>query len=308
MGDYGAEEKMMKYAVGIDLGGTKIHTAVADRKRNILSRVRLPTSADKGRDAVWQNIFLSLERAARKANISLSTIKRIGIGVPGPVDYTRGIVRICPNIPGWENIPVKQILEEKYQAEVILENDARAAGLAEARLGAGRGFGHIFYVTLSTGIGGAIIIDGEIYHGADGAAGEVGHTRFSGGASLENLASGPAIQRIFDIDPRGLKKNLSMGYPEARQVLDHLVHYLGICLGNIATLLNPGVIIIGGGLANLGNILLTPLEKEVRRNAFSISGQNVKLKKAELKEDSGVLGALELCSNYSSGEKNESED
>jgi len=176
-----------------------------------------------------------------------------------------------------------------------VENDARTAGLAEARLGAGKGYRHVFYTTVSTGIGGAIIINGKVYHGADGAAGEIGHMRFTGSSDFENIASGPAIRRIFGIDPEELKDKFRQGDPEARKALDHLTQYLGIGLGNIATLLNPNVIVIGGGLSKLGNLLFPRLKKEIRKNAFSISGCNVKIKKAGLKNDSGILGALELC-------------
>ena len=282
------------YIAGIDLGGTKIHTAVADTERNILAAIKSATGS--GREPVIRNIFDSLEQAARKSGISIHKIFRICICVPGPIDYDRSVVRICPNIPGWRNIPIVDILKNRYPwAEVFVENDARAAGLAEARIGAGKGYNHVFYTTVSTGIGGAIIINGKIYHGADGAAGEIGHMRFADGAGFENIASGPAIQRIFNIDPEELKEKFRQGNPEAQEALNHLVHYLGIGLGNIATLLNPEVIVIGGGLSNLGSLLFRPLKKEIKRNAFSVSGRNVKIKKAGLRSNPGVLGALELC-------------
>ncbi|MFC2155419.1 ROK family protein [Acidobacteriota bacterium] len=284
----------VKYIAGIDLGGTKIHTAIADTNGNISAAIKSVTGS--GLEPVIHNISESLEQAARKAGISIQHIFRIGIGVPGPVDYNRGVVRICPNISGWRNIPIVDILKRRYPwAEVFVENDARAAGLAEARIGAGKGYNHVFYTTVSTGIGGAIIINGKVYHGADGAAGEIGHMRFPDGADFEDIASGPAIQRIFNIDPEALKEKFRQGNPDAQKALNHLVHHLGIGLGNIATLLNPDVIVIGGGLSNLGSLLFPRLRKEIKKNAFSISGRNVKIKKAGLKSNSGVLGALELC-------------
>lgn len=287
---------MEKYIAGIDLGGTKICTAAADMEKNILAKVKESTGT--GKEVVLNNIFNSLDKAAGKCGIPLNKICRIGIGVPGPVDYQRGIVRICPNIAGWENIPIRDILKKRYpRADIFVENDARAAGLAEARSGAGKGYNHVFYTTVSTGIGGAIIIDKKVYHGADGAAGEIGHMRFADGSSLEDNASGPALQRIFHINPEELKEKYIQGSQDAQRALDHLVHYLGTGLGNIATLLNPEVIVIGGGLANLGSILFEPLKKEIRENAFSISGKKVKIVKARLKSDSGVFGALEICFN-----------
>lgn len=286
---------MRQYIIGVDLGGTKIYTAVANKKKKILSRVKIKTEAAYGKEHVLNNIFSSIEKASLKAGIQLSDLAGIGFGVPGPVDYSSGLVRICPNIPGWKNIPIKTILEEQYKTNVWVENDARVAGLAEAKHGAGKGLQHIFYMTVSTGIGGAIIINGKIYHGADGVAGEIGHIKFPDGETLENIASGPAIQHLFQIPPEKLKDQVLRDYPDAKKALNHLTHYLGISMANIATLLNPQMIIIGGGLSNIGKMLIDPIRKKVREHAFSISGKNVVVKKAKLKNDSGILGALELC-------------
>jgi len=287
---------MATYITGIDLGGTKICTAVAYIDKRILSRVKIPTEAQKGPRIVWQNIFDSIETAALRAGISPEEISRIGIGVPGPVDYRRSLVRVCPNIPGWTNVPVKKILQSRFPwAEIILENDARAAGLAEARRGAARGHWHVFYVTVGTGIGGALIQGGQLYQGASGSAGEIGHIWLGDGISLEDMAAGPAIQRLFAIDPVKIREALKHGEAGAQKALDHLVHYLGLGLANVATLLNPEIIVIGGGVANLGIILLAPLRAEVRKLGFSISGRQVKIKKACLGDNAGLIGILEIC-------------
>lgn len=286
---------MKKYTVGIDLGGTKIYTAVSNPDREILARNRIPTEARKGREAVINNIIHSVTEAVRKAGITVPDIGGIGIGVPGPVDCATGTVRICPNIPGWKKVPVRKILEDRFGTTVQVENDARVAALAEARMGAGKGFRHIFYITVSTGIGGAIIIDRNIYHGGDGMAGEVGHMKFSDGTSFENTASGTAIERIFKIRPEELMARVDAEDPAAVRAFDHLVHYLGISLANIATLLNPQVIIIGGGLSNIGSKLIRPVEKKAKEHAFSVSRKTLKIRKAKLANDSGILGALELC-------------
>ncbi len=285
---------MKHYIIGIDLGGTKIHTAIADERRDIISSVQLATGV--GKDTVLNNIFHSIETVTKQSHLSLEQVHHIGIGVPGPVDYDRGVVRVCPNIPGWQEIPVKEILTRRFpHTQVAIENDARAAGLAEARRGAGKGFRHVFYTTLSTGIGGAIIIDGNIYHGAHGAAGEVGHMRFENGKEFEELASGPAVHQLFGIHPQELATAVSQGNPKAQAALDHLVRITGTGLGNVVTLLNPGVIIIGGGLSNLGSLYLKPLEKKIRQEAFSIGGSEVQVKKAGLGNESGVIGAIETC-------------
>lgn len=287
---------MATYIAGIDLGGTKICTAVAYINKRILSRIRIPTEAQKGPRIVWQNIFDSIETAALRAGISPEEISRIGIGVPGPVDYRRSLVRVCPNIPGWTNVPVKKILQSRFPwAEIILENDARAAGLAEARCGAARGYWHVFYVTVGTGVGGAFIQGGQLYQGANGSAGEIGHIWLGDGISLEDMAAGPAIERIFKFNPEEWRDRLKRTDTGAREALDHLVHYLGLGLSNLTTLLNPEIIVIGGGVANLGILLLVPLRAEIRKLGFSISGRQVKIKKARLGDNAGLIGILELC-------------
>ncbi len=286
---------MDRYTIGIDLGGTKIMTALSmnSNPKKILTSLKCATESSKGREHVIENINKTIEKVIKKANLSEKNISNIGIGVPGPVDYKNGIVRICPNLKGWKNVPVKEIFEKKWEIPVFVENDARAAGLAEASFGAGKDFSHVFFVTVSTGIGGAIIIDKKIYHGADGAAGEIGQTRLIDRSIFEKNCSGPAIEKIFGISPEQISSLLKEGNPQAQKALNHLSQYLGIWLANAATLLNPEIIIIGGGLSKLGSIFINPLKKVIQENAFSIS-RNVLIKKAVLADFTGVLGAIAL--------------
>lgn len=286
---------MKNFIAGIDLGGTKICTAIADKGGKIISIIKMPTEAEKGKNAVLANIYSSIDQAVKVAGIKIDSIESMGIAVPGPVEYSTGIVRECPNLPGWKSVPVREIFEKKYKCRAVVDNDARVAGLAEARTGAGRNYNFVFYVTVSTGIGGAIIINKEIYHGADGIAGEIGQTRLPDGTIFEKSASGPAIERMFGIKPKDIPALLKENDPKAKAALDHIVQNLGIWLANVATLINPEIIVVGGGLSNLGGILLNPLRKAVRVNAFSVSGKNIKIIKAAHKKGSGIIGALELA-------------
>ncbi len=286
-----------RYRVGIDVGGTKIHTAVAAVGRNgipnIIAEARIPTEAGASRRRVFGNICRSVVMVCETAGIEPGHIWHIGIGVPGPVDYGTGTVRVCPNIPSWKRVPVRQWLEKRFECKVSVENDARTAGLAEAIVGAGKGFERVFYVTVSTGIGGAFIQRGDVYHGAHGVAGEIGQTRFPDGTVFEQMAAGPAVERLFGIAPEQIPDLVRSNDARGKAALDHLTRTIGVWLANIATLLDPDIIVVGGGLSHLGALFLAPLRGQIRAHAFSESDK-VKVVRAKLGKRSGVIGALLL--------------
>jgi len=281
------------YRIGIDLGGTKIHTAIARAPDDIVAEVRIPTEAHAAKGHIFENICRSVVDVCGKAGLAPRSVTAIGIAVPGPVDYTNGVVRICPNIPSWKKVPIRDLLQDRCECPVFVENDARAAALAEAHLGAGKGYRRVFYATVSTGIGGGIVIDGTVWHGAHGVAGEIGQTRLPDGSVFEHTAAGPAVKRLFGIAPEEIPPRLKVGDPTARQALNHLTRLVGIWLANVATLLDPDLIVIGGGLSNLGALFLIPLRQMIKRCAFSESAR-VKVVRAKLGTRSGVIGALLL--------------
>lgn len=282
------------FYAGIDLGGTKILTVVEDKERNVLAKTKIPTEAARGVPAVMDNIAKSLEISCKEAGISPEKLSGIGIGVPGPVNHEKGLVYDCPNLSGWKNIEVRKMLSERWNVPVFVENDARVAGLAETRLGAAKGYRHVFYITVSTGIGAAIIIDGKIYHGADGAAGEFGQMKLLDGSILEQKFAGPAIERLFGTPTTQLAGLIEKNDPGAKCAISYLTHGIGTFLANIATLLNPQIIVVGGGVSQLGDLILDPIREKVASKAFSISAKNVKIVPAALHTDSGAVGAVEL--------------
>ncbi|MBR4489457.1 ROK family protein [bacterium] len=279
---------------GIDLGGTKILTVVEDGERNVLAKTKIPTEASRGVGVVMDNIARSLEISCKEAEISPDRLAGIGIGVPGPVNYEKGLVYDCPNLSGWKNIEVRRLLNERWNVPVMVENDARVAGLAETRIGAAKGLRHVFYITVSTGIGSAIIIDGKIYHGADGAAGEFGQMKLLDGSVLEQKFAGPAIERLFGVLTTQLAELIKKNDPGAKRALKHLTDGTGTFLANIVTLLDPQIIVVGGGVSQLGELILQPIREKVSSLAFSIGAKNVKIVPAALATDSGALGAAEL--------------
>ena len=283
-----------RFFAGIDLGGTKILTVVTDSEKNVLAKTKIPTEATRGVDTVLDNIFKSLDISCKECGIAPESLSGIGIGVPGPANYEKGLVYDCPNLAGWKNIEVRKIISERLNVPVFVENDARVAGLAETRLGAAKGFRHVFYITISTGIGSAIIIDGKIYHGADGAAGEFGQMKLLDGSILEQKFAGPAVERLFGLPTTQLAGLIEKNDGGAKAALGYLTHGIGIFLANVATLLNPQIIVVGGGVSQLGDLILDPIREKVAAKAFSIAAKNVKIVPAALRTDSGAIGAVEL--------------
>ena len=279
---------------GIDLGGTKILTVIEDAERNVLAKIKIPTDAPRGVGVVMNNIVKSLEISCEEAGVAPDGLAGIGIGVPGPVNHEKGLVYDCPNLAGWKNIEVRKLLNERWNVPVRVENDAKVAGLAETRLGAAKGFRHVFYITVSTGIGAAIIIDGKIYHGADGAAGEFGQMKLLDGSILEQRFAGPAIERLFGLPTPQLVELVKKNDPGAKKAIEYMTDGIGTFLANVTTLLNPQIIVVGGGVSQLGDLILDPIREKVSSLAFSISAKNVKIVQAALHTDSGAVGAVEL--------------
>jgi glucokinase len=308
-------------ALGIDLGGTKILTAVANAEGKMLARDHSITPASEGPTAVIQSILESAGRALEQAQITATDLAAIGVGAPGLSNPETGILFTSPNLPDWKDVPLHDIIERELGKKAFLINDANAAALGELFFGAGRGAKDFIYVTLSTGIGGGIIIDGKIYTGSIGTAGELGHMTIDDKGPLckcgnrgcwETLASGTALARdarqrieegiktsILDYADGDPAKVTAEVIHQAAQAEDRLArecivntgYYVGVGLANLVNIFNPEVIVIGGGLSNIGDMLLEPAFEEARQRAFQPSYQAVRFARAELGRNSGVLGA-----------------
>ncbi|MBE0431462.1 MAG: ROK family protein [Dehalococcoidia bacterium] len=307
--------------LGVDLGGTKILTAVIDPQGKMLSRDHSVTPARKGREAVVESILESTHRALARANISVGSLTAVGIGAPGLVDPVAGMVLTSPHLPGWRNVPLRDLVEERLGKQAFLINDANAAALGELHFGAARGARNFIYVTVSTGIGGGIVIDGELYSGATGAAGEVGHMTIDdtgppcncgNRGCWETLASGTALarearQRIeagdrtsileyaggdtAKVTAQAIHSAAIKGDRLARELITRTGYYIGVGLANLINIFNPELIVIGGGLSNIGDILLQPAFKVAGERAYRETFSAVRFASAGLGRDSGVLGA-----------------
>jgi len=307
--------------LGIDLGGTKILTAVTNTQGKMLSRDHSITPAKEGQEAVIKSILESVGRALAQAHISTPDLAAVGIGAPGLSNPETGVLFTSPNLPGWKDVPLRDIIEKELGKKAFLINDANAAAIGELYFGAGRGALNFIYITVSTGIGGGIIIDGKIYTGSTGTAGELGHMviddegpqcNCGNKGCWETLASGTALSRearhrikegaatsilkyaggnIEKINAEAIHEAAQAGDKLANELIARTAYYLGVGLANLINIFNPEVIIIGGGLSNIGDMLLKPAFEEAGRRAFRQSYQAVRFARAELGRNSGVLGA-----------------
>lgn len=309
------------YLLGIDIGGSKILTAITNPSGEIISSDYTVTPAREDVSKITEELIASIHRSVDGAKIKLEDIAAIGIGAPGISNPDSGIVYSSPNLPSWRNVPLKQILMNIFKRPAFLINDANAAALGEFYYGAAREVRHFIYVTISTGIGGGIIINGEIYTGTLGTAGEIGHMIIKpdgpqcgcgNRGCWETLASGTALAReakqrieagivtsILDI-AEGKVESITaemvhaaadQGDATAKELIAQTSYYLGIGLANLVNIFNPKLIVIGGGLANIGDTLLQPAYEVVRERAFREAYEAVGFVRVRLGRNSGVLGA-----------------
>jgi glucokinase len=312
-----------RLVAAVDLGGTKIRSLVVDGGGGIRGVDQRPTDPSEGRDAVIERIVASVEAAAAACGLGVAELRGIGVSAPGPVDFAGGILSEAPNLPGWHDVPLGRILSGRLGAPTYLENDANAAAIGEHRFGAARGIQHMIYLTISTGIGGGLILNGQLYRGADGTAGELGHIVVDESGPLhvcgmrgclEVMASGTAIagmaqeaaeagssdrlRRAAQVGPltaKDVHEAAEAGDEAARAILGRASHYLGIGLANFINIFNPQLFVIGGGAAHIRDLFITPAFDEARRMAFARPSSTARLLPAALDADSGALGAAALA-------------
>ncbi len=307
-----------KPVLAVDIGGTKIMAALFSASGRMQAKDVRPTLADEGVNAVVERLSLAIQDILKKNDVTTPQIQAISIACAGGIDTDKGIVVTpSPSLPGWSGLPLADIIKEKTGAEVYVLNDASAAALGEQRYGAGKGVKALVLISLGTGIGGGIIIDDKLYLGAEGGAGELGHMTVEAGGlkcgcgntgCLEMYASGRAVaadatarlrkgeksslaENIEKLTAEMVGKAAQQGDKLARDVIARAAHYLGVGLVNIANIFNPQMIVIGGGLAGLGEMLIAPGRKMVAERTFSINSRNVKIVKAKLGNEAGVYGA-----------------
>lgn len=306
----------MNTHIAVDIGGTQLRAAVFLETSSKPARViRIPTRDESSTP------LERLQSLIQQIWPTDQSVAGIAVATPGPTDPYRGIVVEAPNIPGWINLPLRSHLEERFQVPVAVGNDANLAALGEWKFGAGIGHSHLIYVTISTGIGGGIIIDNRLLLGAQGLAGEIGHVTVipdgppcgcGGYGHLEAIASGTAITRwVKEELQNGVQSNLqyvkllnAKTISEAAQkgdwlgiaALSRAANYVGVALADLLHIFNPTAIIIGGGVSRSGPLLLNPMFSTMQNHVMNPGYlENLILREAKFGDDAGLMGALALA-------------
>ncbi len=313
----------MKLYGGIDLGGTNISAALADDAGRVVASEKIPTRSHEGPEAVLERISAVINDLASRTGARPSAL---GIGIPGLIDIEAGITKFLPNFPTqWRGVPVRSAVEPKIGCPVHLLNDARAATLGELVFGHGKSARTMVYFGLGTGVGGGVVVNGRLLLGPLGAAGELGHQTIlpdgplcgcGNRGCLETLASGPAIAgegvrlllagnapKLYEfcagdpskVTPAAMEVAARAGDAAVQAAIERAASWLGIGAANLVTILHPDLVVIGGGVAELGDLILDPVKETIRRRVGMFPTDAVRVEKSLLGDRAGIYGAIALA-------------
>lgn len=305
--------------IGVDLGGTNVRSAVVGAGGVISHHAKLSVSGSKSADEVIDHIVTCIGQTM--ASCGREEVRGVGVGTPGLIIEETGTIVYAPNVPGWTDLPLKSLLQQRLDLPVSIENDANAAAIGEHWVGGGAGYKNLVCITLGTGVGGAIIMNNQVWRGSNGAGGEVGHTNvIENGAQcgcgapgcLEAYASAPAIARqareALQTGEESALLTMCHGNPEnitsamvsraaqegdsvARTVMHRAGTLLGVAVASLTNLLNPEIFVIGGGVINAGDLIFDPIRHEIEKRAYKWSASILKVVPAQLGDDAGIIGA-----------------
>jgi len=294
--------------IGIDIGGTKANIGLIDDKACLLAKTKIPTGSGASYEAILDKIIDSICKMVSDRKADIADVATIGIGVPGTVDDQTGMVLFAPNL-NWRGKPVVRYIKDRFPAQIHIAQDTRAAAWGEYMLGAGKAYKDMACVTLGTGIGCGIIIDGRIYKGGLNTAGEIGHTivekegrlcNCGRNGCLEAYAGGIAIAKIaseymgFHVTTQEVFAMAKSGNEYAYKIINDAAQYIGMGLVNLLNLISPQAIIISGGMSVEQELLVRPIERFVREHGYDLAADKVKIDVASLGEDAPMMGAAML--------------
>ena len=323
----------MKKFIGIDMGGTNLRAGIVEVETGkVLALQSIPTLAREGHDAVMERTAGLVSSLIESAGIACSDIGGIGIGVPGVLDIERGVVLFLPNLPGnWPNVPLSATLAAKTGLPVVILNDVRAITYGEWKFGAGRGVDTMACFAIGTGIGGGLVINGQLHLGIGGTGGELGHQTIDlngpvcgcgNRGCLEAFASGPAIAAMgVKAVVQGLTTNIGelAGYdlnkitPDliceaarrgdtvAREIYDRAGNYIGIAISNVLVCVGPRKVVLAGGVAAAGDLLFEPIRRTVKERVTVMPADQVEIVRASLEGNAGVIGVALWAAQRLSG-------
>lgn len=309
------------YTIGVDLGGTNISVGVIDENYNIIGRGSVKTNIPRAAELIFDDIKVAVDMAVKNACINYDDVKSIGIGTPGSVNKQTGYIEFANNLD-FNKVPAQEMLEERLKKPVYLDNDANCAALGEAIAGCGKGVSSFVAITLGTGVGSGIVLDGKVVNGVNYAAGEMGHMVITVDGEQcncgrrgcwERYASATALisqtkdamhhdqdsimwnivdNNIDAVNGRTSFDAMRLGDETAKAVVSQYIYYVAAGVINIINALQPEIICVGGGIGNEGENILEPLRRHVERERYSIYAEKqTKLAKAELGNDAGIIGA-----------------
>jgi glucokinase len=306
--------------IGVDLGGTNIKVGICDEQGKLVQTFEGPTDTQHGADYVLDRIVQYVRQIVDDSPYAWEQVVGVGAGIAGFLDIPRGFIKFSNNL-GWHNVPAKEILEAKLQKPVKIDNDANVAALGEAWGGAGKGIPHLVCYTLGTGVGGGIIINGKLHQGANGMAGELGHTiivpdieatqcNCGQRGCLETVSSATGIVRMAKesldrgehtslrllerVDAKSVFDAAKSGDELALRIVHRAAYYLGRSIATVAIIVNPGRFIIGGGVAKAGDILFEPIRETYKKYSPVQAQEGVDIVPAILGNNAGVVGAAGL--------------
>ena len=316
------------YKLGIDLGGTNIVAGVVDDNYNIVATSKVKTNLPRPAEEVIDDMVKAANIAIESAGLKVSDIDSMGVGSPGAIDPVHGVVCYANNL-GFNNVPMAKMLKERMGVDFYIENDANAAAYGEYIAGAGRGTNDFIAITLGTGVGGGVIIDGKIYSGSNYAGAELGHTVIAMGGEMcscgrqgcwEAYASATALIRqtkqamikypksvmwelcgcdINKVDGRTAFDAMRKGDAAGKMVVDKYVEYVAVGVSNNINIFQPDVLCIGGGISKEGDNLIKPIKAFLEGENYARNiEKNTEVKVAELGNDAGIIGAAYLCELY----------
>lgn len=312
------------YRIGVDLGGTNIATGVVNEKNEIVGRGKVKTNAPRPAEAIFDSIKEAVDMAVVNAGINYSDVVSVGVGTPGSVNKDTGAIEFSNNLK-FNNVPAKEMLEERLKKPVYLENDANAAALGEAVAGCGNGVKDFVAITLGTGVGSGIIINGKIHRGSNFCGGEMGHMvinvdgipcncgrkgcweKYASATALVSQAveamQGNKASLLWQtcegdlnkVEGKTIFEALDMGDETAKQVVDKYLYYVAIGLANVINALQPEIVCVGGGISGQGEKILEPIRQIVKAERYSVYAEKqATILRATLGNDAGIIGAALL--------------
>jgi glucokinase-like ROK family protein len=306
--------------IGIDMGASHLSIILTDFGAQVIDEIEVPFRVADGPETCINQVNTLMEELLKKNQSAMKNISAIGIGVPGPIASDAGTVYAPPIMPGWDGYPIQASLEEKWGLPISLNNDAELGALGEWAYGVGRGENHLAYIKVGSGIGSGLLLNGQIYRGATGSAGEIGHLTIEengplcdcgNSGCLEALAGGKAIARqgqeaiqkgqrtilssmgpVESLTARDVASAARRGDLVSQKIIANAGRYLGIAIAGLVNLFNPRTIVVGGGVAQIGDLLLQPIRDTVSQRSLRASARTVKINTAVLRRRSSGMGAI----------------